>query len=120
MDDIEYNKLTAEDRAAIRKQMWDLQQLSTEWELDCLGLQSLMRHFGALIAREVEVGLVVSPRDQHLYPVILGAVAKWAEELSMEYSEPEERAAAEVLEVVKHAAVHARNVIEAFEQKRAS
>lgn len=89
MDDTEYNKLTAEDRAAIRNQMWDLQQLSTERELECLGLQSLLRHFGALIAREVEVGLVVPPRDQNLYPVILGAVAKWAGELSMEYSELE-------------------------------
>lgn len=112
MSNIDHNGLNADERAAIRELMTDLKGLSAEPALDCIGLNSLLRHFGTLVAREVELGLAVQSRDQNLYPVMLEAVASWAGALSLEYFEPVESPAAEALEGVKQAAAHARQVIE--------
>lgn len=118
MEDALFDDVEAEERAAIRQQMADLSELSNRHEWGCIGLKNLLWKFGNLIAREVEAGIVVPPRDQRLYPVVLDTIADWADYHSVEYQDPEEQHVAEALDAVKQAAVRARHVVAAFERGR--
>lgn len=118
MNDAVHGDVEAEERAAIRRLMADLRELSNDHEWGCIGLKNLLWKFGNLIAQEVEAGIVAPPRDQCLYPVVLDTIADWADYHAVEYQDPEEHHVAEALDRVKQAAVSARHIVAAFERGR--
>ncbi len=62
MDDAFWAEFEAQERAAIRKLMDDLEALSRKAEWDCIGTGGLLWHFGRLIVQEVRTALVVLRR----------------------------------------------------------
>ena len=101
----------AAERRKARRTMDQLEEMSScDWGY-CIGMESLMWHFGKLIAEQVRLHLTLGNRHYRVLPPVLEAVAQWADHHSVEHGDPENQHVAHALDALKQAAVHAAKVV---------